>query len=71
VLPELHLEPAAQVEAPTTVGGILPDNRILSVLWISGNPEMGILGEYDMQRLLEMMREQAAEYEEADPSSRW
>ena len=68
ILPELQLEPAAQQEIPTTVGGILPDNRILSFYGFPGNPDMGILGEYDMQRLLELMRDQAAEYEEADPS---
>ena len=68
ILPNLQLEPAAQAEAPTTVGGILPDNRILSFYGFPGNPDMGILGEYDMQRLLEMIREQAAEYEAADPS---
>jgi hypothetical protein len=47
---------------------LLPDNRILSFYGFPGNPEMGILGEYDMARLLEHLQEQAAEYEEADPS---
>src|SRR5699024_5755674 len=33
-----------------------------------GDPNMGILGEYEMDRLLELLREQAAEYEAVDPS---
>lgn len=68
VLPDLQLQPQLQQEAPTTPGGVLPEKRILSFYGFPGNPDMGVLGEYDMQRLLEMLREQAAEYEEADPS---
>lgn len=68
VLPDLQLQPQILEEAPTTLGGILPNNRILSFYGFPGNPEMGVLGEYDMQRLLELLREQATEYEEADPS---
>jgi hypothetical protein len=68
VLPDLQLQPASRDEEPTTLGGILPDNRVLSFYGFPGNPQMGILGEYDMQRLLELLREQAAAYEEADPS---
>lgn len=66
--PLLNLQPEEVEEQPTTVGGILPDNRILAFYGFPGNPQMGVLGEYDMQRLLELLREQAAEYEEADPS---
>ncbi|HYI24635.1 MAG TPA: hypothetical protein VD767_04425, partial [Thermomicrobiales bacterium] len=64
----LNLAPQEPEEQPTTLGGLLPDNRILAFYGFPGNPEMGILGEYDMQRLLELLREQAAAYEEADPS---
>ena len=64
----LNLQPETPEEEPTTPGGILPDNRILAFYGFPGNPEMGILGEYDMQRLLELLSEQAAAYEEADPS---
>ncbi len=67
VLPDLQLQAPAQ-EEPTTIGGILPNNRVLSFYGFPGNPDMGVLGEYDMQRLLELLQEQAAEYEEADPS---
>jgi len=68
VVPDLNLQPAPAVEEPTTLGGLLPDNRILSFYGFPGNDRMGVLGEYDMARLLEMLREQAREYEEADPS---
>ena len=68
VAPELKLQPEAAEEAATTPNGLLPKNRILAFYGFPGNPEMGILGEYDMERLLEEMHKQAAEYEEADPS---
>lgn len=66
--PRLNLEPEAAEEEATTPNGLLPKNRILTFYGFPGNPEMGILGKYDMKRLLEEMRKQAAEYEEADPS---
>lgn len=68
VVPDLNLRPAPVAEEPTTLGGLLPNNRILSFYGFPGNARMGILGEHDMARLLEMLREQAVEYEEADPS---
>lgn len=68
VVPNLNLQPAPVAEEPTTLGGLLPGNRILSFYGFPGNTEMGVLGEYDMARLLELLREQATEYEEADPS---
>lgn len=49
-------------------GSLLPKYRLLMFYGFPGNPDMGILGEYDMERLLELLREQAAEYEAADPS---
>jgi hypothetical protein len=66
-LPALQLEPAEEEEEPTTPGGLFPDNRVLSFYGFPGNPDMGILGEYEMDLLLEHLREQAAEYEAADP----
>ncbi len=68
VVPDLNLQLAPVVEEPTTSGGLLPGNRILSFYGFPGNEKMGVLGEYDMARLLELLREQAREYEEADPS---
>lgn len=67
-VPQLNLQPEAADEPATTPNGLLPKNRILAFYGFPGNPEMGILGKYDMDRLLEELRKQAAEYEEADPS---
>ncbi len=64
----VNLQPNLMDEEPNTPGGILPYNRVLAFYGFPGNPEMGILGEYNMLRLLELLREQAQEYEEADPS---
>lgn len=49
-------------------GSILPANRILLFYGFPGEASMGILGEYDEGRLLELLRAQAAEIEAADPS---
>ena len=67
-IPELNLQPPPVVEEPTTLGGLLPNNRILAFYGFPDNADMGVLGEYDMARLLELLKEQAREYEEADPS---
>lgn len=67
--PELQLDLEQPVEQPPlTPNGLFPDHRILTFYGFPGNAEMGILGEHDMQRVLELMRAQAAEYEAADPS---
>jgi hypothetical protein len=47
---------------------ILPESRILSYYGFPGNELMGILGEYSMEDLLPLLRDQAAAYEAADPS---
>lgn len=64
---QLGLEQTPQAES-LTPNGLLPEHRILTFYGFPGNENMGILGEYDMQRVLELMREQAAAYEAADPS---
>lgn len=67
--PQLQLDIAQPTETTTlTPEGVLSDSRILTFYGFPGNANMGILGEYDMERLLELLREQAAEYEAADPS---
>ena len=68
IIPDSNLQAEAPEEQPTTAGGILPSNRILAFYGFPGDANMGILGEYDMQRLLEMLNQQASEYEAADPS---
>lgn len=64
---QLGLEETPQVES-LTPDGVLPENRLLMFYGFPGNEQMGILGEYDMQRVLELMLEQAAAFEAADPS---
>lgn len=49
-------------------GSLLPQYRLLLFYGFPGNADMGILGEHDLNRLLELLREQAAAYEAADPS---
>ena len=67
--PQLQLDLEDPPEAESlTPDGLLNDYRILTFYGFPGNAEMGILGEYDKQRVLELMREQAAAYEAADPS---
>jgi hypothetical protein len=59
-------------QAPTTEtltpDGLLPENRILTFYGFPGDENMGVLGEYDKETVLAKLREQAAEYEAADPS---
>lgn len=52
-------------------GAIFPANRVLSYYGFPGNPNMGILGEYDKDELLSRLQNQAAEYEAADNSRPW
>lgn len=63
--PKLTLELANQPEVHD--GSILPQYRILLFYGFPGDANMGILGEYDMARLMELLYEQAAAYEAADP----
>lgn len=51
--------------------GLLPDNRLLFYYGFPENELMGILGEYDPETLLGILRDQAAEYEAADSSRPW
>lgn len=64
--------PAMSPTAPATIevlpGSLLPEHRILLMYGLPGDPSYGSLGSYDNLRLLEFMREKAAEYEQVDPS---
>jgi len=51
--------------------GLLPDHRLLFYYGFPQNPNMGILGEYEPDELLKILKEQAAEYEAADDSRPW
>lgn len=74
VTPEPTLVPATEVAlaSPTTATNVvtgdelLPAYRILSFYGFPGELNMGVLGEYDMQTLLEMLQAQAADYEAID-----
>lgn len=58
-------QPAASSTHPDA---ILPRYRILSYYGHPFNENMGILGEYSKEELLELLREEQAAYEAADPS---
>ncbi len=58
--------PTPEPEATVTGDEIFPGYRVLSFYGFPGEPNMGILGEYDMETLLEKLKAQAAEYEAID-----
>lgn len=58
--------PTAEPTVVVTGEELLPTYRILSYYGFPGEENMGILGEHDMDRLLELLRQQAAEYEAID-----
>lgn len=62
---EPALPDVATVEV-STEGAILPTYRVLSYYGFPGEPNMGVLGEYDMEGLLDKLEAQAAEYEAID-----
>lgn len=64
--PKLELQ---ATEPPSTANGLLPGHRILTFYGFPGNDKMGILGEYDKETALAKLKEQAAAYEAADPST--
>jgi hypothetical protein len=47
---------------------LLPDYRIVAYYGHPNDPNMGILGQYDKEGLLEQLRDEAAALERADPS---
>ncbi len=64
--PTLLRTGAAAQEAAS--GSLFPENRVLLYYGFPGNPNMGILGEYEPQQVLELLQAEAANYEAADPS---
>lgn len=57
-------------EAPANLPeGVLPSHRVLAFYGHPSTPAMGILGAYSKEDLLGVLREQAAAYEAADPST--
>ncbi|MGB3329191.1 MAG: hypothetical protein WBA46_09575 [Thermomicrobiales bacterium] len=64
--PKLELQ---VTKPPSTTNGLLPGHRIITFYGFPGNDKMGILGEYDKETALAKLKEQAAAYEAADPST--
>jgi hypothetical protein len=58
----------AAMERTVAMGGLLPANRILAYYGHPHDPNMGILGEYEKEELLALLRAEAASYEAADPA---
>lgn len=50
-------------------GAILPDHRIIAYYGHPSTGQMGILGEYEKEELLQVLREEIANYEAADPDT--
>jgi hypothetical protein len=62
--PESTPPPPVEVE-----GSLFPDHRIIAYYGHPSTPLMGILGEYSKEELLQVLMEQVAEYEAADPDT--
>ncbi len=60
------ISPTADPAIVVTGEYLLPTYRILSFYGFPGEVNMGVLGEFDMQTLLEMLQAQAAEYQAVD-----
>lgn len=56
------------MDRTVAMGGLLPANRILAYYGHPHDPNMGILGEYEKDDLLAILRKEAATYAAADPS---
>jgi len=71
-LPASPPSPTPVLDTPTPAAmlpigkGLLPEYRVLSYYGFPGNPNMGVLGEYDKDTLFAKLQEQAQEYADAD-----
>jgi hypothetical protein len=66
--PKLAAGLAAPVARAPADGALLPDYRIVTFYGHPHDPGMGIVGEYEIEQLAEMLRTEAANYAAADPS---
>ncbi len=66
--PALAAQDAAAVVAPPTDGPLLPNYRIVTYYGHPHDSNMGIVGEFSMDELAVQLRNEAANYAEADPS---
>lgn len=49
-------------------GGLFPENRVLLYYGFPGNENMGILGEHEPAKVLELLQAEAANYQAVDPN---
>lgn len=66
--PDLAADLAAPVVRAPADGPLLPEYRIVMYYGHPHDPAMGVVGEYDIEALTAMLREEAAKYAAADPS---
>lgn len=66
--PDLSADLAAPVVRAPADTALLPDYRIVLFYGHPHDPAMGIVGEHEIERLAEILREEAANYAAADPS---
>src|SRR5215213_8739890 len=66
--PELPAGLAAPVASAPADAPLLPDYRIVTFYGHPHDPGMGIVGEHEIEQLVEILREEAANYAAADPS---
>jgi hypothetical protein len=66
--PALEAEAAVPVVRAPSEGALLPEYRILTYYGHPHDANMGIVGEYSIEDLTELLREEAANYAAADPS---
>lgn len=58
----------AMAQDDSAAGALFPENRVLLYYGFPGNPNMGILGEYEPAEVLELLEQEAENYRAADPS---
>ena len=66
--PDLAEGLAAQVVRAPVDGPLLPEYRVVMYYGHPHDPAMGIVGEHEISKLAEILREEAANYAAADPS---
>lgn len=67
--PEATANPTPTPTTGPQIDGILPEHRVLSYYGHPSTGDMGILGEYSKEEVLQRLREQGAAYEAADPDT--
>ena len=66
--PNIAADLAAPLASAPAEGALLPEYRIVTFYGHPHDPGMGIVGEYEIEQLTGMLREEAANYAAADPS---